>query len=203
MGLRTVDGRTLRHQHRRPELLAAAAEYVLANGLADLSLRPVAKALGITHATLLRQFKTKDDLIQQVVQHVLADVLAQLRAVDDVQRAGSTEQLLRALWAHLSHPEQQRQFLLLCELVPRIVRDGERGSAMARAVVGAWRALILRRLLDDGHADAQAEALASLVVAQIRGLQIDLTLSGDRASADRAFEIALDFVRHAPSVGAA
>ena len=40
-----VDGRTLRYQHRRPELLAAATEYVLDNGIGDLSLRDMARAL--------------------------------------------------------------------------------------------------------------------------------------------------------------
>ena len=34
-----VDGRTLRFQHRRPELLDAATEYVLDHGIANLSLQ--------------------------------------------------------------------------------------------------------------------------------------------------------------------
>jgi AcrR family transcriptional regulator len=39
MSSERVDGRTLRFQHRRPELLAAATEYVLDHGIAGLSLR--------------------------------------------------------------------------------------------------------------------------------------------------------------------
>jgi DNA-binding transcriptional regulator YbjK len=37
-----IDGRTLRYQHRRSELLDAVGEYVLDHGIATLSLRRVA-----------------------------------------------------------------------------------------------------------------------------------------------------------------
>ncbi|RZI53447.1 MAG: TetR/AcrR family transcriptional regulator, partial [Pseudonocardia sp.] len=37
MNAERVDGRTLRYQHRRPELLAAATEYVLDHGIGDVS----------------------------------------------------------------------------------------------------------------------------------------------------------------------
>jgi hypothetical protein len=43
----------------------------------------------------------------------------------------------------------------------------------------------------DGWAPEDASALATLLLAQIRGLQLDLLVSGDRARVDRAFEFAL------------
>jgi hypothetical protein len=39
MSSERVEGRTVRFQHRRPEQLAAATEYVLDHGVAGLSLR--------------------------------------------------------------------------------------------------------------------------------------------------------------------
>lgn len=62
------DGRRVRHQHRRPELLEAVTEYILENGLTDLALRPLAVEIGVTHSTLLRHFSTKDDLIFAVIE---------------------------------------------------------------------------------------------------------------------------------------
>jgi hypothetical protein len=57
-------------------------------------------------------------------------------------------------------------------------------------------------LRQDGWASEDASALATLLLAQIRGLQLDLLVSGDRARADRAFEFALALLepRTGPSV---
>jgi AcrR family transcriptional regulator len=88
MSSERVDGRTLRFQHRRPELLAAATEYVLDRGIADLSLRPVAQSLGVTHATLLRHFSSKDELIKCVVEKIRTDLIAQVN--QPISRSGPT-----------------------------------------------------------------------------------------------------------------
>ena len=74
-----ADGRTLRHQHRRPELLAGAVEYILDNGVAELTLRPLAEALGVTHATLLRHFGSKEELVKEVITAIRLGLLKNLR----------------------------------------------------------------------------------------------------------------------------
>jgi AcrR family transcriptional regulator len=190
MSSERVDGRTLRFQHRRPELLAAAAEYVLDHGIAGLSLRPVAQALGVTHATLLRHFSSKDELIKCVVEKIRTDLFAQVTADSELQEAGSTAELLRITWRRLCEPKEQRQFLLLFEIVAGKGWQSDGGGRLTQPMlddvdfVSGW----LRR---DGWAPEDASALATLLLAQIRGLQLDLLVSGDRARADRAFEFSL------------
>ncbi|WP_222842029.1 hypothetical protein [Cystobacter ferrugineus] len=51
-----IDGRRLRYQHRRPELLNDIADYVLEHGVGGLAMRPLAVALGVSHGTLLHHF---------------------------------------------------------------------------------------------------------------------------------------------------
>lgn len=190
MSSERVDGRTLRFQHRRPELLAAATEYVLDHGIAGLSLRPVAQALGVTHATLLRHFSSKDELIKCVVDKMRTDLVAQVTADSKLQEAGSTAELLRITWRRLCEPKEQRQFLLLFEMVAGKGWRSSDGGELARPMddlvefVSGW-------LRQDGWAPEDASALATLLLAQIRGLQLDLLISGDRARADRAFEFGL------------
>jgi AcrR family transcriptional regulator len=190
MSSERVDGRTLRFQHRRPELLAAATEYVLDHGIAGLSLRPVAQALGVTHATLLRHFSSKDELIKCVVEKMRTDLFAQVTADRELQEVGSTAQLLRITWRRLCEPKEQRQFLLLFEMVAGKGWQSGDGGELARSMddfvdfISGW-------LRQDGWAPEDASALATLLLAQIRGLQLDLLISGDRARADRAFEFAL------------
>lgn len=44
-----------------------------------LSLRRMAQALGVTHATLIRHFRSKDRLVNEVIDHIRADFLAGLQ----------------------------------------------------------------------------------------------------------------------------
>lgn len=49
---------------RRTELLEAAYRYVLTHGLSELSLRPLAKAIGSSPRVLLYLFGSKDGLVR-------------------------------------------------------------------------------------------------------------------------------------------
>ncbi|MDX6231411.1 MAG: hypothetical protein QOH68_362 [Nocardioidaceae bacterium] len=190
-----VDGRTLRHQHRRGELLSALTEYVLDNGIRGLSLRPAAHAVGVTHATLLRHFVSKEDLLLEVVDTVRRDFLTQLWADVDLQSAQSTHDLMRTAWRRLKEPREQRQFLLLFEVIGDAARQPESVGRLSQTIIQDWLEPIERTLVQDGWDSAQASAVATLLLAQVRGLQLDLLVSGDRRRADIAFELALDLVR--------
>jgi AcrR family transcriptional regulator len=194
MSSERVDGRTLRFQHRRPELLAAATDYVLDHGIADLSLRPVAQALGVTHATLLRHFSSKDELIKCVLDKIRTDLFAQVSADSELREAGSTAQLLRITWRRLCEPKEQRQFLLLFAMAAGKGWQPGDGGELVRSMEDGFVEFISGWLRQDGWTPEDASALATLLLAQIRGLQLDLLITGDRARVDRAFEFALTLV---------
>jgi len=183
-----MDGRTARFQHRRPELLDAAAEYVLDNGLADLSLRRLAEALGITHATLLRHFSSKDELVLEVAEYIRADFQGRLAGDLDLKPEYSVADLARALWSRLCEPREQRQFRLLFELFGSSLGD----QRLTESMIHAWVELMTDRILvAGGWSQQDSQALATLLLAQFRGLQLDLMLTGERARVDAALEISL------------
>ncbi|WP_405497485.1 TetR/AcrR family transcriptional regulator [Nocardia sp. NBC_00511] len=185
-----VDGRTLRFQHRRPELLAAATEYVLDNGVRDLSLRPVAQALGVSHATLIRHFDTKDALIAEVLEHIRADFEQRLLTAE-VRSVESPADLLRAAWRHLCRPREQRQFLVLFELVADTARTPDHPMA---SLVTDWLTVIERELLRYHWPAETVSWTATFILAQVRGLQLDLITTGDQERVDHAFEASLAFL---------
>ncbi|MUL65455.1 TetR family transcriptional regulator [Mycobacterium sp. CBMA 234] len=184
-----IDGRTARFQHRRPELLGAAAEYVLDNGLAELSLRRLAEALGVTHATLLRHFASKDELVLEVAEHIRADFQARLAGDIDLKPGYSVADLARALWSRLCEPREQRQFRLLFELFgSRSLGD----KRLTESMIHSWVESIADRIVaSDGWSRQDSQALATLLLAQFRGLQLDLMLTGERSRVDAALEISL------------
>ncbi|AYF76183.1 TetR/AcrR family transcriptional regulator [Nocardia yunnanensis] len=187
-----VDGRTLRFQHRRPELLAAATEYVLDHGVQELSLRRAAEALGISHATLIRHFHTKDALISEVLEHIRADFEQRL-LTEELRTVDSPAELLRAAWEHLCRPREQRQFLVLFELVAVAARSPEHPRSR---LVTDWLTVIERELTRYRWPIQTASRTATFILAQVRGLQLDLLTTGDRARVDAAFEMTVSTLMH-------
>jgi len=194
MNAERVDGRTLRYQHRRPELLAAATEYVLDHGFGDVSLRPIAHALGVTHATLLRHFSSKDELLLQVLEKIHADFQERLRTDAELRAADSTAAFVRIVWRRLCEPREQRQFVLLFELVGRTARDPDRGGRLVQSIINDWLLPVEERLGQEGWPPDEASTMSTLVLAQVRGLQLDLIMTRDRNRVDRAFESTVDLV---------
>ena len=165
---------------------------MLDHGIAELSLRPMARALGVTHATLIRHFGTKEALLAEVVEHLRTELLAQIETDAELSAAQSSVDLLRALWRRFSDPKEQRQFLLLAEIYGLTVRDRGRFGDLLESIVHDFIAPIEERLIQDGWSPDRAPAVATIVLAQIRGLQLDLAATGDRQRVDEAFAVMLD-----------
>jgi AcrR family transcriptional regulator len=185
------DGRSLRYQHRRPELLGSVTELLLEQGIANLTLRAVAEGVGVSHATLLRHFSSKEELLTAVLDHIRTDLAARMSTHPELASAESTAELVTSLWQLLSEPKEQRQFLLLFELIGRQPRRGAGDPRLAESLVIEWIDLIVERLVRDGWARHAAEPVATLVLAQFRGLQLDLLVTGDRERVDRAVQTSL------------
>ncbi|MDV7089887.1 TetR/AcrR family transcriptional regulator [Rhodococcus opacus] len=175
-------------------MLAAATEYVLDHGIGDVSLRPIAHALGVTHATLLRHFSSKDELLLQVLEKIHADFQERLRTDAELRAADSTAAFVRIVWRRLCEPREQRQFVLLFELVGRTARDPDRGGRLVQSIINDWLLPVEERLGQEGWPPDEASTMSTLVLAQVRGLQLDLIMTRDRDRVDRAFESTVDLV---------
>src|SRR6516164_2778107 len=100
-----VDGRSLRYAGRREQLLDQAASWVLANGLARLSLRSLAADLGISHRTLLHHFPTKQQLIGEVLRELRRRSVTVLMDKASTSAQPEPETLVIAMWEHFAAPE--------------------------------------------------------------------------------------------------
>lgn len=189
-----VDGRTLRHQHRRTELLAGAVEYILEHGVAELTLRPLAEALGVTHATLLRHFGSKEQLVKEVITAIRLGLLENLRASVGDDPAATPAHSMRTVWRQLCEPQERRQFVLLFELVALESREPDRFGSLASVLITDFLPLIEAGLRTAGRSPDEARDLATAWLAQLRGLQLDLAVSGDRPRVDAAMDRYIDLI---------
>jgi AcrR family transcriptional regulator len=160
---------------RRRALLDAAYDYVLARGLADLSLRPLATAIGSSPRVLLFLFGSKDGLVQAILARARADELA---ALDRVRRAGEADGLraaAEAIWTWLAAPEHRALLTLWVEGYARaLVEPDGAWAGFAARTVHDWLAV-----LDEVGGGDRADH--TLLLAVLRGALLDLLATGDVA----------------------
>lgn len=178
---RTVDER------RRAELLETIVDYVVANGLGDLQLRPLAKAVGSSPRVLLYYYTSKEDLIVEVLARV---GVRQRELFETLPRNAETyADAVGGLWKMLSAPNNENVFRLFFEIYGLALADRTRFPDFFARAVGGWLAYIEAPLLRDGYPAAEARAIATVMLAGFRGFLLDLLATRERKRLDRAVEI--------------
>jgi AcrR family transcriptional regulator len=169
---------------RRAELVDGALEYVLANGLVGLSLRPLAAHLGTSDRMLIYHFASKERLILDVLSRA-QQRLAEAVAPADMQ-PGSVSELVDQLWTALKVPAAAQVTRLYLETCVLAVQDPRRyGDAPAR-LRGPWRAPLQAGLRAFGVPAQQAGPLADLILDTFDGLALDRLTSADPDRVDAA-----------------
>lgn len=177
------DGRALRYQHRRPELLEAVLNHLLDNGLNGQSVRALAKSVGVSHVTLRHHFGTREQLLAEVFRAILehASIASHFARHDLVW-------VVRDQWQRWSQAEGQRYFRLAFEVYGLAISQPDKHRAFLAGMVSDWIILIVNRLVEMGYRRPEAESLATRILAQVRGLLMDLLATGDHQRVTAAFE---------------
>src|SRR5262249_51593941 len=92
-----------REGQKREVLLARALQYVLVHGLEDLSLRPLASALGTSARMLVYHFGSREDLLRALVMRLRRQEDARIRDWwKEGGRKRSLPDFVRWYWGRLS-----------------------------------------------------------------------------------------------------
>lgn len=154
---------------RRAELLTAAVDYAIENGLSTLTLRPLATALGVQPNTLVHHFGTKGELVGAI----LNGVRERLRAMRQRMEEGRTVNPLWGVWEWTASREREAFFRFFFEAYGVALRDPDRYATFLERVVSDW-------------IDPQEPAAATLELAVVRGLLLDLLTTGEHDRVESA-----------------
>lgn len=193
---------------RKQELLEAAYQYVLGNGLADMSLRPLAKEIGSSPRVLLFLFGSKEGLVRALLTRAREEELRYLAALRDER--GGLAATGRDVWAWLADPAHRALLALWVEGYARSLLGAPGPWAdFGRDTVRDWLDLLAERQVADDRGKDCAESPENpadtadtententadertLLLAVLRGALLDLLATGDTERVTRAVELHL------------
>jgi len=184
---------------RRAELLKRAVDYVVAHGLAGLSLRPLAKAVRSSPRVLLHYFGSKDELIVEIIRQGRMrqqETMANL----ELSSSLSPREITRILWRHYSRPEWEPLMRLFFEVYALALQDRARFPGFAANAVEEWLHALEACAARPGRSRDDARAYATMMIAGFRGFLLDLCATHDRARIDDAVDLWLGLLdQSAPS----
>ncbi len=174
--------------HIREKLLDACADHALAHGLPD-QLGPLATATGTSARMLIYHFGTRDALLRAILGHARQ---RQLDTFSDLLRVRPGEPYTATLdraWTMITGPNGQPYLRMFGQL--RESAEQQLWPDFRRIATTDWLGP-----LEDGLRSIGRPELATLVLAVIRGLLMDLDATADTTRTDRAFHDFLDAVEH-------
>jgi len=204
---------------RKQELLEAAYQYVLGNGLADMSLRPLAKEIGSSPRVLLFLFGSKEGLVRALLTRAREEELRYLAALRDER--GGLAATGRDVWAWLADPAHRALLALWVEGYARSLLGAPGPWAdFGRDTVRDWLDLLAERQAADNPSEVAERQAAddpgkdcaetptpenpadtadttdtaderTLLLAVLRGALLDLLPTGDTERVTRAVELHL------------
>ena len=178
---------------RRSDLLDATIEYMLEKGVADLSLRPLALAVGSKARLLVYHFGSKETLVTEAmivirnrVQQAFTELLSDGKQHPPVD-------VIRAFWKWATSPIHERYLKLFFEVQGLALQKPSRYGRYLEGATSTWVEM-LAAVLPDKLSKTRREALASLAVSTTFGLLLEFLSENEKKRVSRAFGIFVEYL---------
>ena len=169
----------------RAQLLERIVDYILKHGLTDLTLRPLAAALGTSPRMLLYFFSSKERLVTEAL------ALTRTRQQEEfallLSSKGKRREQLALAWEVWSSEENKQFLWFFFEIYALAMRNRKRFPGFLDRMVKDWLPFFEQTVAAAGVEPERVSPLASLILASIRGLHLDLLATGEKARVDGAF----------------
>jgi AcrR family transcriptional regulator len=170
----------------RARLREQAVEYVLSHGAADLTLRPLSKALKTNARMLIYHFGSREGLMREILAGLRerGDALIQ-EWFGKAKTPPTLVEFLLMYWQRMSDPQMRTAVRLIFELYALALRDPRNYPGVLTDPIRHWRKLAVRT----GRPPKTGKAEATLLLAATRGLLLDLCATGDRRRVTQALKL--------------
>jgi len=155
---------------RRHGLAEQATDYVLEHGIAGLSLRPLARALGTSDRMLIYHFGTKDALVAEVIERSNDRAV---RLLDEWPAAPAPRDSVAGMWAAWSEPLIEACLRVYVQTAALGLLGQEPYLSAALRANLAWGRAVVDYLARSGVPETSAERVGNLVESTLLGLWVD------------------------------
>ena len=175
----------------RQRLLGLVVDLILRDGVIDLSLSAISRAIGSNNRMLLYYFGSKQELIGEAAL-VAFDSFPRLRDMfARLSQPGDLEQRLLTAWDDLADPDSRPYVRLFFQRFGIAMRDPDEWGDFIERVGREWIEDVRDTLLADGFSPEDALSGATRVIALFRGLQFLLLSGVDPAQLRAAYRDAI------------
>jgi AcrR family transcriptional regulator len=174
------------YRHDRDDMLRAAVEVAMAEGVGAVTFGRVGKALGISDRTVVYYFATKKELLTAVVTHLGAQLQGVLEGAFGPDPL-PVDELMRRAWPALTTSENDGVFALFFEVIGLAAAKQPPYDELVPQFLDGWIDWLAARV-DAGSPELRHRQAAS-VVAQIDGLLLLRQISGAAIADDAAIEL--------------
>jgi AcrR family transcriptional regulator len=160
---------------RKEELLNAALSYLLAHGIANVSLRPMAAQLGTSPRILMFHFKSKERLLQEVMEELQTRLQLSFARISKSDRKAVPP--LKLFWSWATEKGNLPYLRLLYEAQITAAQNPKVYGPYLQKVSRDWRDAVLQTL----SRSLRSEDLATLCIAVFDGLLLEMIMTGERS----------------------
>lgn len=178
----------------REQLLLKCLRYFLKHGVANLSLRPLADAVGTSARMLVHHFGSKEDLITAVMEQVRARLQALFEPLICSKSDTEPTEVMLAFWKLTTSRKHLPYMRLLFEVQILAIQNPARYERYLIDTSSSWMGLV-QRALPKGKRSA---ALGTLSTAVIDGLMLEYLSTGDLSRTSHAVELFLGLLGNQP-----
>jgi AcrR family transcriptional regulator len=166
---------------RSVQAIRQAALEALA-GDPDVSMAEIARRAGVVRATIYAHFPTRESLLDDVMEHAVAEVAESAAAAEPTrgEPREALERVLRATWiklssfhallaintARLSAKELHRRHLPVMTLFVPLIERGQQEGVFRSDVPVSWHLAVIRSLVHTASAELQGGRLGETDVEQ-------------------------------------
>ncbi len=170
----------------RERLLDAAIDHFGRHGIGDTSLRGIAEAVGTSHRMLIYHFGSREGLLAEVTREVEARqraVMTMTYGADLPPFEAASQYWEQTVEAALRYGP------LFFELAAHAIQGKGHATALREELVAAWLPTVTELCRSIGIAGDQAETYARLCLGAVRGLLLDLLVTGQRDKVSQSVDL--------------
>lgn len=161
----------------RARLRDQAVGYVMTHGIGDLALRPLAKALKTNARMLIYHFGSREGLMREILAGLRERESARVESwMKSSRKPRTMPQFLRWYWRRVSAPQARSAVRLVFELYALALRNPDAYPGVLEEPLAFWPKLVHAM----GIRSEVDETEATLLLAALRGLLLDLCATSDR-----------------------